>query len=137
VNDCERLAGIEELIDELKDRALCGAIILVEGKRDYEALTKLGITGEIVMTSHQSLLNLSERLVLLKKDIIILTDWDERGEEVARQMSLYMEADGLRPDNNIRNSIRGLLKKEITEVENLYGYMENLREVCSTKPQHY
>jgi 5S rRNA maturation endonuclease (ribonuclease M5) len=137
VDDCERLAGIEELIDELKDRALCGAIILVEGKRDYEALTKLGITGEIVMTSHQSLLNLSERLALMKKDIIILTDWDERGEEVARQMSLFMEADGLWPDNNIRNSIRGLLKKEITEVENLYGYMENLKEVCSTKPQHY
>ena len=137
VNDCERLAGIEEFIDELKDRALCGAVILVEGKRDYEALTKLGITGEIVMTSHQSLLNLSERLARTKKDIIILTDWDERGEEVARQLSLYMEADSLRPDNNIRNSIRGLLKKEITEVENLYGYLENLKEVCSTKPQHY
>ena len=73
----------------------------------------------------------------LKKDIIILTDWDERGEEVARQLSLYLEADGLRPDNNIRYSIRGLLKKEITEVENLYGYLENLKEVCSTKPQHY
>ncbi len=137
VNDCERLAGIEEFIDELKDRALCGAVILVEGKRDREALAKLGITGEIVMTSHQSLLNLSERLARLKTDIIILTDWDERGEEVARQLSLYMEADGLRPDNNIRNSIRGLLKKEITEVENLYGYLENLKEVCSTKPQHY
>jgi 5S rRNA maturation endonuclease (ribonuclease M5) len=137
VDDCERLAGIEEIIDELKDRALCGAVILVEGKRDYEALTKLGITGEIVMTSHQSLLNLSERLARTKKDIIILTDWDERGEEVARQLSLYMEADSLRPDNNLRNSIRGLLKKEITEVENLYGYLENLKEVCSTKPQHY
>ncbi len=62
MDDCERLAGIEEAIDELKDRALCGAVILVEGKRDREALAKLGITGEIVMTSHQSLLNLSEGL---------------------------------------------------------------------------
>jgi 5S rRNA maturation endonuclease (ribonuclease M5) len=137
VNDCERLAGIEEAIDELKDRALCGAIILVEGKRDREALAKLGVSGEIVMTSHQSLLNLSERLACLKRDIIILTDWDERGEEVARQISVYMEADGVRPDNNIRCSLRGLLKKEITEVENLYVYLENLKEVCSTKPQHY
>lgn len=137
MDDCERLAGIEEAIDELRDRALCGAVILVEGRRDREALAKLGITGEIVMTSHRSLLNLSESLARSKKDIIILTDWDERGEEVARQISLYMEADGVRPDNNIRCSLRGLLKKEITEVENLYGYVENLKEVCSTKPQHY
>jgi 5S rRNA maturation endonuclease (ribonuclease M5) len=137
VDDCERLAGIEEAVDELKDRALCGAVILVEGRRDREALAKLGIAGEIVMTSHQSLLNLSEGLARAKKDIVILTDWDERGEEVARQLSLYLEADGARPDNTLRCTIRGLLKKEITEVENLYTYLENLREVCSTKPQHY
>ncbi len=107
------------------------------GKRDREALAKLGVTGEIVMTSHQSLLNLSESLARSKADIIILTDWDERGEEVARQISVFMEADGARPDNNIRCTLRGLLKKEIMEVENLYGYVENLKEVCSMKPQHY
>ena len=137
MDDCERLAGIEQAIDELKDRAMCGAIVLVEGKRDREALAKLGVTGEIVMTSHQSLLNLSESLARSKADIIILTDWDERGEEVARQISVFMEADGARPDNNIRCTLRGLLKKEIMEVENLYGYVENLKEVCSMKPQHY
>jgi len=29
------------------------------------------------------------------------------------------------------------LKKEIMEVENLYSYVENLKEACSAKPQHY
>lgn len=137
VDDCERLAGIEEIIDELKDRAMCGAVILVEGRRDREALAKLGVTGEIIMTSQKSLLVLCETLARSKKDTIILTDWDERGEEVARQICLYMEADGVRPDNTLRVALRGLLKKEITEVENLYTYVENLKEVCSTKPQHY
>jgi 5S rRNA maturation endonuclease (ribonuclease M5) len=137
VDDCERLAGIEEAIDELKDRAMCGAVILVEGRRDREALAKLGVTGEIVLTSHKSLFNLCESLARSKKDIIIMSDWDERGEEVARQICLYMEADGARPDNTLRITLRGLLKKEIMEVENLYGYVENLKKVCSTKPQHY
>jgi 5S rRNA maturation endonuclease (ribonuclease M5) len=137
VDDCERLAGIEAAIDELKDRALCGAVVLVEGRRDRVALARLGVAGEIVMTSQQSLLNLSESLARAKRDVIILTDWDERGEEVARQLAVYMEADGIRPDNSLRFTLRGLLKKEITEVENLYGYVENLKEVCSTKPQHY
>jgi 5S rRNA maturation endonuclease (ribonuclease M5) len=137
VDDCERLAGIEEAIDELKDRAMCGAVILVEGRRDREALAKLGVTGEIILTSHQSLFNLCESLARSKKDIIIMSDWDERGEEVARQICVFMEADGLRPDNTLRVTLRGLLKREIMEVENLYGYVENLKKVCSTKPQHY
>ena len=137
MDDCERLAGIDELVDELKDRALCGAVVLVEGRRDVEALQRLGVSGEIVMTSQKSLLNLSECLAREKKDTIILTDWDERGEEVARQIAVYMEADGAKPDLNIRWALKGLLKKEITEVENLYTYLENLREACSAKPQHY
>jgi len=137
MDDCERLAGIEAAIDELKDRSMCGAIVLVEGRRDREALAKLGVTGEIVMTSHQSLLNLSESMARSKTDTIILTDWDERGEEVARQISVFMEADGSRPDNTIRCTLKGLLKKEIMEVENLFSYVENLKEVCSMKPKHY
>ncbi len=137
MDECERLAGIEEILDELKDRATCGAIVMVEGKRDRDALAKLGVTGEIVMTSQQSLLNLCESLARSKKDIIIMTDWDDRGEEVAGQILLYMETDGLRPDNTLRIKLRGLLKKEIMAVENLYVYLENLKEVCSTKPQHY
>lgn len=137
MDDCERLAGIEEVIDEVKDRALCGAVILVEGRRDREALAMLGIAGDILMTSQQSLLNMSESLARQKKDVIILTDWDERGEEVARLICRFMEAVGARPDYTFRSTLKGLLKKEITEVENLYTYVENLREVCSMKPQHY
>jgi 5S rRNA maturation endonuclease (ribonuclease M5) len=127
MDDCERLAGIEQAIDELKARALCGAIVLVEGKRDREALAKLGVTGEIVRTSHQSLLNLSESLARSKADIIILTDWDERGEEVARQISVFMEADGARPDNNIRCTLRRPVEEDHGS-ENLYSYVENLRK---------
>ncbi|MGA9138946.1 MAG: toprim domain-containing protein [Methanocella sp.] len=137
MDDCERLAGIEQVIDELTDRALCGAVILVEGKRDVEALFRLGINGEVLMTSHRQLLNLSESLARSGKDVIILTDWDERGEEVAKQISLYLEADGARPDNALRTSLKGLLKKDIKDVESLFGFVEKLREVCSTKPQHY
>lgn len=137
MDDCERLAEIEQAIDELKDRALCGAVVLVEGRRDREALERLGVTGEIVMTSQQSLLNLSERLARSKKDIIILTDWDERGEEVALQIRRFMEADGARPDDSIRYFLRDLLKKEIKDVESLHSFVEKMRVVCSMKPQHY
>jgi 5S rRNA maturation endonuclease (ribonuclease M5) len=137
MDDCERLDEIQQLIDELTDRAMCGAVLLVEGRRDVEALTRLGISGEIVMTSQRSLLTLAEDLASSGKDIIILSDWDERGEEVAKQISLYLEADGARPDKAIRESLKGLLKKDIKDVESLDSFVEKLREVCSTKPQHY
>lgn len=137
MDDCERLEEIQQILDELRDSALCGAVILVEGKRDREALLSLGVNGEILMTSQRQLLNMAEGLARSGKKIIILTDWDERGEEVARQVALYLEADGSKPDSAIRCSLKSLLKKEIKDVESLYSYVEKLRDICSTKPQHY
>ena len=137
MDECERLVEIQRVIDELANRALNGATILVEGKRDREALNLLGITGEIIMTSQKTLFNLCEELARSGGDIIILTDWDERGEEVARQVQIFLEADGVRADTTIRTTIKPLVRKEINDVENLHKYMERLKKVCASKPQHY
>ena len=137
MDECERLAEVQQVIDELANRALNGATILVEGKRDREALDLLGIKGEIIMTSQKPLFNLCEELARSSGDVIILTDWDERGEEVARQVRTFLEADGVRPDTTIRATIIPLVRKEIKDVENLHKYMERLKKVCASKPQHY
>jgi 5S rRNA maturation endonuclease (ribonuclease M5) len=137
MDECERLEEVEQIVDELKDRALCGAVVLVEGPRDRDALRRLGISGEIVMTSQRQLFPLAESLARSGKDIVVLTDWDERGDEVAKQVSMYLEADGARPDNEIRGSLKSLVRKEIKDVESLHGYVEKLRKICSAKPQHY
>jgi len=137
MDECERLAELQQVIDELANRALNGATILVEGKRDREALDSLGIKGEIILTSQKTLFNLCEELARSGCDVIILSDWDERGDEVARQVETFLEADGIRPDTMIRERIIPLVRKEIKDVENLHKYMERLKKVCASKPQHY
>ncbi|MCD1294488.1 DNA primase [Methanocella sp. CWC-04] len=137
MDDRERLEEIQALIDEIADRAMHGATILVEGKRDRDSLISLGVHGDIVMTSQKQLFNLAEELAREKKDIVVLTDWDERGDEVALQMETYLKADGARPDCDLRSSLKDLVKKEIKDIESLYKYVQRLKEVCSSKPQHY
>jgi 5S rRNA maturation endonuclease (ribonuclease M5) len=137
MDECERLEEVQQVIDELACRALNGSVVLVEGRRDREALDSLGIRGEIIMTSQRQLFNLCEELARSGGDIIILSDWDERGEEVAGLLKTYLEADGVHPDLAIRDRIRTLARKEIKDVESLYRYYERLREMCSSKPQPY
>jgi 5S rRNA maturation endonuclease (ribonuclease M5) len=136
MDDCERLRKIQEVLDDLADRAEQGAIILVEGPRDKASLEELGIRGRIVTTSQKQLFNLAER-VSHNKDIIVLPDWDERGEEVARSAEIYLKSNGARPDCRPRKKLRLLTKKEVMDVESLHGYMERLRRECALKPQHY
>ncbi len=137
MDDCERLRKIQEILDDLADRAGRGAIILVEGRRDKASLEALGIRGTIAMASQKQLLNLTESLSRQNDDIIILSDWDERGEEVARRAEVFLKSNGARPDCGPRKKLRLLTKKEVADVESLHGYIERLRQECALKPQHY
>jgi len=136
MDDCERLQKIQEVLDDLAGRAGEGAIIMVEGPRDKASLEALGIRGSIVMTSQKQLFNLAESLSHYK-DIIVLSDWDKRGEEVARNAEVFLKSNGAHPDCGPRKKLRLLTKKEITDIEGLHGYVERLRRECALKPQHY
>lgn len=137
MEDCERLAEVELIVGEVSDRAANGAVILVEGKRDRDALRMLGIDGHIILTSQEQLFVLAERVATEHCDVIVLSDWDERGDEVAGKADVYMRSNGVRPDCELRKKLKDLVKKDIKDVESLYGYIERLRETCSPKPQHY
>jgi 5S rRNA maturation endonuclease (ribonuclease M5) len=132
-DDCERLQELLVVLDEIAARAGQGAVILVEGRRDRAALEALGIHGDIVLTSQSHLFGLAENVSGRSRDIIILTDWDERGEEVARDAERYLRSNGARPDGEPRKKLGKLSRKEIMELENLHGYMERLKRQCAAK----
>jgi 5S rRNA maturation endonuclease (ribonuclease M5) len=123
----KRLERIEELLSELSEYSGRGAIIIVEGKRDVLSLKKLGIDGNFELATRHSLFNFSEGIAQLGSEVVILTDWDRRGDLLAIKLSGYFESFGLKPKLELRNKLRLLSQKEIKDVESLYTYVSKLR----------
>jgi 5S rRNA maturation endonuclease (ribonuclease M5) len=123
----KRLERIEELLSELSEYSGRGAIIIVEGKRDVLSLKKLGIDGNFELATRHSLFNFSEGIAQLGSEVVILTDWDRRGDLLAIKLSGYFESFGLKPKLELRNKLRLLSQKEIKDVESLYTYVYKLR----------
>jgi len=123
----KRLERIEELLSELSEYSGRGAIIIVEGKRDVLSLKRLGIEGNFELATHQSLFNFSEKIARLGNEVVILTDWDRRGDILAIKLSGYFQSFGLKPELEIRNKLRLISQKEIKDVESLYTYVSKLR----------
>ena len=123
----KRLERIEELLSELSEYSESGAIIIVEGKRDILSLKRLGIEGDFELATRYSLFNFSERIAELGREVIILTDWDRRGDLLAVKLSEYFENFGLRPELQIRNKLKLISQKEIKDIESLYNYVSKLR----------
>ncbi|AKB60467.1 toprim domain-containing protein [Methanosarcina mazei] len=123
----KRLERIEELLLELSESAERGAVIIVEGKRDILSMKKLGIKGSFELATRYSLFNFSERIASLGCEVIILTDWDRRGDLLAAKLSEYFENFGVKPDLQIRNKLKLISQKEIKDIESLYTYVSKLR----------
>lgn len=123
----KRLERIEEVLSELSEYSGKGAVIIVEGKRDVLSLQKLGIKGNFELATRHSLFNFSEKIASLGSEVVILTDWDRRGDLLAAKLSEYFESFGLKPELKIRNKLKLMSQKEIKDIESLYTYVSTLR----------
>ena len=122
-----KLEKIEELLSKLSEYSGRGAIIIVEGKRDIFSLRRLGIEGNFELATNTSLYNFTETIAKIGNDVIVLTDWDRRGDLLAVKLSGYFENFGLKPELQIRHKMKLICHKEIKDVESLYTYVSRLR----------
>ncbi|MDM7934970.1 MAG: topoisomerase [Methanothrix sp.] len=127
------LDALEELIELLMDVSRQGAAIIVEGRRDELALRALGLHGPVVKASQRPALELAEDAAMRFQQIVLLTDWDEKGDEMARTIGIHLRSLGAHPDTEIRSRLKKLVRKEIKDVESLSLYVERMRDqyACS------
>lgn len=124
------LLALEELISALLDASSQGAAVIVEGRRDLLALRALGLPGPVIMASRRSALHLADDAARTYPHIILLTDWDEKGDEMCENIERHLRSAGCRPDGDIRSRIKKLVKKEIKDVESLSHYAEKMRDLA-------
>jgi 5S rRNA maturation endonuclease (ribonuclease M5) len=122
---------LEELLDELITRSSEGSVIVVEGKRDVLSLRKLGVKGLIETSAQLPFMELSGKLRDMGREVIVLTDWDRRGNILESRLSADLRYLGLEVDTELRSRLASLVRKEIKDVESLHSYMRKMRAALS------
>ena len=129
----ERLEAIERVLEELRVRDPRVAII-VEGNRDLVSLKNLKVPEPIVkLNVGSSLLNFCEEAAREYDGLIILTDWDPKGEQLAKRLEQYLGTTGVPVDIELRRRLGRLLPFRLHEVESLASHVERLRR-AATQP---
>ncbi len=116
------------IIEELKICVEQGMPILIEGKKDEEALRELGINGNFIKVSGSGLklFEIAEMAAQSSSKVIILTDFDKKGNELAKRLSSDIQSLGSHPDLTIRRKIMGITRKYIKDIESLPRHMHRL-----------
>lgn len=134
----ETLERIGELLDELREYSAKGTPIVVEGVRDEEALRELDVKGPIfqISSSKRTALNFVECLAR-HRQVIVLTDFDRTGEELAKFCLKHLQRLGPKPIVDLREELRALLHKDIKEIQGLAKFLraQTTREVGRKRPR--
>lgn len=125
----EILEQVEKLLDELRECAAEGTPILVEGSRDIKALRELDVRGLIFqISSKKTALNSISDLAIYGK-IIIMTDFDRTGDELAKFCAKHLQSLGPKPILDIRQKLKTLLRKDVKDIEGLAKFLRGQRNV--------
>ena len=121
MNDDERLRRLDEILDRIQSMS-SDYVILVEGKNDRRSLLDLNLSLDTIEVQRDGgPLRAAEMVYESGKKAIILTDWDDRGDRLAKDLSEQLSALCISYDTNIRKDLRDICIKDIKDVESLHS----------------
>jgi len=126
----EKEEKILQILNALAEESTKGKPIVVEGKKDVEALRALGVTGAVltVKTGGKSFLDaVSEIEQMGASEVILFLDFDRRGKEGTKRLKQNLERAKIKPNVKFWRELSALVGKEIQCVESLTAYLDTLR----------
>lgn len=119
MDDAERLEGIEEALERLRELSR-DRIILVEGSKDVSALEAVGVSGSMFcVQSGGGPVKAAEHVWRQKRSAVILTDWDGRGANLAGSLAENLDSLGVGWDGSVRRDLSVLCRPFCKDVESL------------------
>ncbi|MCI4324512.1 MAG: hypothetical protein L3K00_01305 [Thermoplasmata archaeon] len=112
------------LFDRLKDEMATGkVVVLVEGIRDRRSLRSLGLEGPVELVhAGRTMSELAAHLSREGRKVVVLTDWDTAGGQLARTLREFLGAEAVGIDLEYRRRLARVLRGELVHVEGLFGW---------------
>ena len=127
----EKEEKIQQVITKLAEESAKGKPIIVEGKKDEQALRILGVNGIIVTvkTGGKSFLEATAEIEKLgAREVILLLDFDRRGKEGTLRLQRNLERSKIKINVLFWRDLRALVGREMQCIESLTSYLSTLQE---------
>jgi 5S rRNA maturation endonuclease (ribonuclease M5) len=136
--DNTTIDGLHEFIDMLNEEAEYGSVIVVEGKRDVEALNRIGFNGNLTILNHfKGITDFVDNHCQIRKKIILLLDMDRTGKHLTSKLVSQLQHRGNNVNLFYKKALAKITNGKIRQVEELAAYAPNLSGVTGTRRDLY
>lgn len=116
---------INEFIDQINSESAQESIILVEGKRDLEALSYLGCNGNIkIYHNFKNPIDLVDKFRDNYKKLIILLDLDRTGEIMTKKICNILSQKYI--DQKYRTRLLRITQGKVKNIEELKSFYDSM-----------
>ena len=125
----EKEEKILQVLEALAEESAKGTPIVVEGKKDVDALRASGVAGTVikVKTGGKSFLDVVSEIEQIDAlEVILFLDFDRRGKEGTKRLKQSLERARIKPNVKFWRELSALVGKEIQCVESLTAYLRTL-----------
>ena len=127
---------ILQILSALAEESAKGTPIVVEGKKDVEALRVFGVEGPVVTakTAGKSFLDVVSEIVQTDAtEVVLFLDFDRRGKQGTKRLKQSLERAKIKPNTKFWRELSALVGKEIQCIESLTAYLNTLRTKVTTQ----
>ena len=124
----QKLESIISVLEHLSQEVNRGVPIIVEGRKDLQALYKLNIRGSVICIKNSGKILPDLLDAVQSKSIIVLVDFDDEGITLVKMISTYLEKMGVKVNLTFWRRLKALLKRNVKDVEGLPSYLKSLKK---------
>ncbi|MDD1776829.1 MAG: toprim domain-containing protein [Candidatus Helarchaeota archaeon] len=124
---------IQTLLDDLKRESDSeSTLIIVEGSKDIRSLEGLGISKQVSQIQGRNFDEMCDYATQFKK-IIILTDFDDAGQELSKKLQQNLTSRGINVDLNFYNKLKFYFKKVSKDIEGILQIYSKVQQLRGSK----
>ncbi|MDR0373555.1 MAG: toprim domain-containing protein [Nitrososphaerota archaeon] len=127
----DRLEKIDAVIAKLAEQSKNGKPMVVEGKKDADALSELGVEGKVltVKSGGKSFLQAADEIEALGVvEVILLLDFDRRGQEGTKWLQRNLERTTTKVNVRFWRELAALISHDIQCIESLPAYLATTQQ---------
>jgi 5S rRNA maturation endonuclease (ribonuclease M5) len=128
------ISQLRNFVDRLNTESKKGSVIVVEGKRDVEALTRIGCTGHVMaLNRFQGINNFVDSQCAIDRKIILLLDMDRTGKYLTSKLMKQLQSRGGNVCLFYKKSLARISNGKVRHVEDLISYAPLLSGITSAR----
>lgn len=127
--DQEEVQRLQKFVNMLNEESDNGAVVVVEGKRDVNALTSVGFQGNAVTVNKFRGINKLVDNLDGKSKVILMLDMDRKGRYLTHKILTLLQYRGKNVNLFYKKILLDITKGKIKHIEEIIIYSKYLSDV--------